>query len=308
MIKLISGLLLGFFAAAVLSEEPRETWSSGPAVPAGFYASSFAYDAKRARYFVGSYQNGEVLVLDSRGQFLQRIRSSETRRIRQLRFDARDQSLWVVSNRGIEQYAADALPSIRMLNRWSFSSVADIAVRDAKTLVALDAVKGELFQIDRRSGATRSLVSFFHEGRAVCAHNGALLVRTDEGDAFVALGDALWRVDLRSGDKHRVDLPLRNVSQLVALDSGRVLAMQGEVNHAVLLHLDDGGRVNVVERLGLQATQALYAGGVIHVLDGSLRHHTDFCGDGRPNVNTRLRSVALRMPMLELAHRANRGD
>ena len=307
MIKLISGLLLGFFAAAVLSEEPRETWSSGPAVPAGFYASSFAYDAKRARYFVGSYQNGEVLVLDNRGQFLQRIRSNGKRHIRQLRLDMRDQSLWVVSDLGIEQYAADALPSIRLLNRWSFSSVVDIAIVDAKTLVALDAAKGELFQIDRRSGATRSFVSFPHERRA-CAHNGALLVRTEEGDAFVALGEALWHVDLRSGEKRRIDLPLREISQLVALDSGRVLAMQGEVNRAVLLHLDDGGRVNLVKRLGLQATQALYAGGVIHVLDGSLLHHPDFCGDGRPNVNTRLRSVALRTPTLELARRQSRDD
>lgn len=301
--KLIGGLLLLFFAVIAMSGERIERWSSGPVAPAGFYASSFAYDFKRGRYFVGGYRNGEILMLDNRGQFLQRLGSEQARQIRRLRFDARDQSLWVASDRGIDQYAADALPAVRILNRWALPSrtISDIAVPDQKSLILLDVANAELIQLDRRSGATRSLAVFPSQAASRCIRNGALLLQSGEGRVFVALGDSLWRVDLRSGKKERIDPKLRAVSQFVELETGYVLALQGEADRVALLRIEANGDLRLVERLRLQGTQAAYAGGLVHVLDGSLRHHPDFCGDGRPNVHTRLRTVALQMPLVELA-------
>lgn|GEM_PF-2127691 len=298
-----------------------------PGLPPGFYPSALAYDAARDRYLVGSFETGEVAVLDRSGRRLGSLRAGKPGE-RVLRMRIQGRTLWIALSDALEAVELDAPLAPRRVYRLQASvRYADIDADTGGRLYVLDAHHRALLVFDPERRAAQRIADLPGGNEAAparCAPSGvpqtrtqgALLVMPDGRTLLAALDDRMYRVDAHAGTVAEVPLraPLTYVTQLFyhGAADGRheVLAVRGEASRITRLQWDASfSQVFAQESFRTVAGApivAAYDGNALRMLLGSLHHHPLYCGDGRPNVPLRLaeyRPAAAEPPRWMIAER-----
>ena len=283
-------------------------------VEPGFYPSAIAHERLHDRFFVGSHSSGAIALVRRDGTSIALVRPENAASpVVQLVFDPSERRLWALTPDAVERFDPGAVPSRRtaIATAAPGGRFVDLAVDRRGQAFVLDAASGEILVADAGRGGARVIAKLPHgdeeprasrtgpqcTGAPATQREGALLLLPDGSALIGALGDKLWRIDARTAavEPVRMGVPLAQVSQLVLLASDpaahHVAVLRGRANEVVTLHLAPDGRRAIVDagtrmRFDMPLHGA-HDGSQLVLLLGRLRHHPDFCGDGRPNLPPR---------------------
>jgi hypothetical protein len=305
-------LFVAAAAAALAGCKPAQVALS---VEPGFYPSAVAHDPADDRFFIASHATGEIAIVRRDGSRIGTVPArgaSTSTPALQLSYEPRARRLWTLAPEGVELIELAGAPARRsaIARPAPGGRFADLVADGEGRAFVLDAARREVTAVDARGGAARvvaRLPSAPQDARALpagphCAgteayDEGALALMPDRS-LLAAADGALWRIDLPTGaiDEVRLAAPLTNVSQLVPLGGNAVAALRGRANEVITLRLARDARRAVVDA-GTRARfdtplRGVHDGRDLVLLLGRLRHHPDFCGDGRPNLPARLAAYA----------------
>ncbi len=292
-----------------------------------FYPSAVAHDSVHDRFFVASYATGEIAIVRRDGSPIGTVAparrdvplSRESGRgvrgeggtstpVVQLAYEPGTRRLWALAPDAVELIDLGADPPQRtaLAVPAPGGRFVDLAAGGDGRAFVLDAPRREVIAVDARHGATRVVgrlpvtpqaagaIPVEPHCAGTLAHDGGALALLPDRSLLAAADGALWRIDLRTGAIESLGLaaPLPQVSQLVPLGGDAVAALRGRANEVITLRLardplraivDAGTRVRFDTPL-----RGAHDGHMLVVVLGRLRHHPDFCGDGRPNLPARL--------------------
>lgn len=289
------------FAGLTGCQPAQVTLSVAPA----FYPSAIAHDPAYDRYFVASYASGEIISVRRDGTRVATVRQPGTP-VLQVSYDRKSRRLWALTPHAVESIELLPAPPRRTPIAAGNASAryADLVSDSGERAYALDLAARAVVEIDAVRRSTRILARLPATGDADAPHcstapaSAALLLLDDRATVLAAVDGRLWRIDRNRGEVEEIRLraPLPDVSQLLLLDSNeasfRIAALRGRANEVVTIRLahdarhamiDAGTRVRYDTPL-----HGAFDGRQLVVLLGRLRHHPDFCGDGRPNLPARL--------------------
>lgn len=317
-------LVLSLPAIALLAGCKPTTAQTRLDLPSGFYASALAYDSRLEQYVIGSYQTGDIMALLTGGQPLMRLRkgapegraSGSAEPVTRIALDDNARAVWVALPGAIEIIDRQTLATRRIDIPGAF--ISDLAVSGEGVAFALDTKRGRLLRVDSARGTvaasialddaavpatqdvSRAAASFTVAERI--AQGGALALMPGRRSLLIGVGNGtLWRVDTAALRSSRVPLStgksgsLQGISQLLVVGGDarayRVVAFAGMANR--MHELDIARDFSVAGVVGTAATldtplRAAWDGRRVQVLLGSLRHHPDLHGDGRPSMPARM--------------------
>jgi hypothetical protein len=289
-------------------------------VDPGFYPSAVAHDPAYDRFFVASYTSGEIAIVRRDGSRVAVVRAGDAPApVMQLAYDHKSRQLWAMTQNTVELIEISALPTRRTVvaSGGENSHFSDLAADGAQRAYILDLPAREIVEVDAMQRTTRvvarlpkvlqhdAVIPVANASQCASAsgrEEAALTLLPDRSALVAAAEGRLWRIDRRNGDVAEIRLasPLPYVSQLVPISNDgavhHVAALRGRVNEVVTLHIASNGRHATIDS-GTRARfdtpfHGAFDGYQVNVLLGRLRHHPNFCGDGRPNLPARLASYA----------------